>query len=168
MQLVERQVIKPNHRFYPEADRLSLLSNKLYNCDNYYIYGQNFFSGQPTNALGVDRALKKSLKYKALPAQVTHKTLPLLLKTWTSYHSVKLAGAITIAPLSVKQHRKPLIKKIQKKREQGRYVVVFNCQSLSKKVAKKLFPKNMSVCQGLTFGGIEKLPKSWKSGLLLR
>ncbi|MEG5015912.1 MULTISPECIES: hypothetical protein [unclassified Microcoleus] len=108
MQLVERQVIKPNHRFYPEADRLSLLSNKLYNCDNN-IYGQNFFSGQPTNALAVDRTLKKSLKYKALPAQVTHKTLPLLLKTWTSYHSVKLAGAIAIAPLSFKQHRKPLI-----------------------------------------------------------
>ncbi|WP_242722126.1 hypothetical protein [Microcoleus vaginatus] len=43
MQLVERQVIKPNHRFYPQADRLSLLSNKLYNCDNY-IYGQNLRS----------------------------------------------------------------------------------------------------------------------------
>jgi transposase len=118
MQLVERQVIKPNHRFYPEADRLSFLSNKLYNCDNY-IYGQNFFSGQPTNALAVDRALKKSLNDKALPAQVTHKTLPLLLKTWTSYHSVKLAGAITIAPLSFKQHRKSLIKKFRKKESRG-------------------------------------------------
>ncbi|MEG4107264.1 hypothetical protein QUA04_14230 [Microcoleus sp. S13_C5] len=74
MQLVERQVIKPNHRFYPEADRLSLLSNKLYNCDNY-IDGQNFLSGQPTNALAVYRPLKKSLNDKALPTQVTHKTL---------------------------------------------------------------------------------------------
>ena len=120
MQLVERQVIKPNHRFYPEADRLSLLSKKLYNCDNYIIYGQNFFSGQQTNALAVDRALnKKSLKDKALPAQVTHKTLPLLLKTRTSYHSVKLAGAITIAPLSFKQHRKSLTKKIRKKQSRG-------------------------------------------------
>ncbi|MEG4167697.1 MULTISPECIES: hypothetical protein [unclassified Microcoleus] len=119
MQLVERQVIKPNHRFYPEADRLSLLSNKLYNCDNYYIYGQNFFSGQPTNALRVDRILKKSLKYKALPTQVTHKTLQLLLKTWTSYHSVKLAGAIAIALLSFKQHRKSLTKKSRKKESRG-------------------------------------------------
>lgn len=118
MQLVERQVIKPNHRFYPEADRLSLLSNKLYNCDNY-IYGQNFFSGQPTNALAVDRTLKKSLNDKALPTQVTHKTLPLLLKTWTSYHSVKLAVASTIAPLSFKQHRKSLIKKFRKKESRG-------------------------------------------------
>ncbi|MEG4278645.1 hypothetical protein QUA62_14360 [Microcoleus sp. MON1_C1] len=119
MQLVERQVIKPNHRFYPEADRLSLLSKKLYNCDNYIIYGQNFFSGKQTNALAVDRALKNSLKDKALPAQVTHKTLPLLLKTWTSYHSVKLAGAIAIAPLSFKQHRKSLSKKFRKKESRG-------------------------------------------------
>ncbi|UNU23423.1 hypothetical protein D0A37_05595 [Microcoleus vaginatus HSN003] len=63
-----------------------------------------------------------------------------------------------IAPLSFKQHRKSLIKNSEK-REQGRYVVVFNCQSVSKKVAKKLFPKNMSLCGGLTFGGLEKLSK---------
>ncbi|MEG5175501.1 hypothetical protein [Microcoleus sp. B3-D7] len=164
MQLVERQVIKPNHRFYPEADRLSLLSNKLYNCNNYYIYGQNFFSGQLTNSLGVVRSLKKSLNYKALPAQVTHKTLPLLLKTWTSYHSVKLAGAIAIAPLSFKQHRKSLIKKIRKKESRGDMYLYLTVNVL----AKKLFPKNMSFCLGLTFGGLEKLPKSWKSGLFPR
>ncbi|MCC3413543.1 MAG: hypothetical protein JGK24_19370 [Microcoleus sp. PH2017_29_MFU_D_A] len=41
MQLVERQVIKPNHRFLPEADRLFLVSQKLDNCDNN-ISGQNF------------------------------------------------------------------------------------------------------------------------------
>jgi hypothetical protein len=91
MQLVERQVIKPNHRFYPEADRLSLLSKKLYNCDNYIylrskINGQNFFPGQPTNALAVDRTLKKSVNDKALPAKVTQNSLRLLLKAWTSYH----------------------------------------------------------------------------------
>ena len=118
MQLVERQVIKPIHRFYSEADRLYLLSNKLYNCDNY-IYGQNFLSGQPTNALAVDRALKKSLKYKALPAQITQKTLRLLLKTWTSYHGVKLAGAIAIALPSFKQQRKSPIKKFRKKESRG-------------------------------------------------
>lgn len=118
MQLVERQAIKPNQRFYPEADRLSFLSNKLYNCDNY-IYGQNFFSGKPTNALAVDRALKKSLKYKALPAQVTHKTLRLLLKTWTSYHSVKFAGAIAMVQLSFKQHRKCLTKQSRKQESRG-------------------------------------------------
>ncbi|WP_293336787.1 MULTISPECIES: hypothetical protein [unclassified Microcoleus] len=41
MQLVERQAINPNRRFLPEADRLFLVSRKLYNCDNN-ISGQNF------------------------------------------------------------------------------------------------------------------------------
>jgi adenosylmethionine-8-amino-7-oxononanoate aminotransferase len=117
MQLVERQVIKPNHRFYPEADRLSLLSNKLYNCDNY-IYRQNFLL-KPTNALAVDRALKKSVNDKALPAKVTHNTLRLLLTASTSYHGVTLAGAVASAQLSFKQHRKSLIKKFRKKESRG-------------------------------------------------
>ncbi|MFS8119104.1 MAG: hypothetical protein ACMG55_11520 [Microcoleus sp.] len=53
MRLIERQVIKPNHRFYPEADQLSLQSKKHYDCDNY-IYGQNFFPvNQPTLYLSI-------------------------------------------------------------------------------------------------------------------
>jgi len=101
MQLIEKQVIKPNHRFYPEADRLFLLAQN-HNCDNY-IYCQNFFR-QPTNAQGVDRARSKSVDDKALPAKVTQNTLRLLQKAWTSYHSVTLAGVSAIAKLSFKQH----------------------------------------------------------------
>jgi hypothetical protein len=116
MQLVERQIIKPNDRFYPEADRLFLLSKKLDNCENY-IYCQNFFSRQPTNALAADRALKKSVNDKALPAKLTHNTLRLLQTAWTSYHSVTLAGSVDRAQRSFKQHGKSLTIKIQQKKE---------------------------------------------------
>lgn len=135
MQLVERQILKPNHRFYPEADRLFLLSKKLDNCENY-IYCQNFLSHQPTNALAADRALKKSVNDKALPAKVRHSTLRLLLTAWTSYHSVTFAGVVAIAQRSFKQHPKSLTIK-KKKREKGRYVVVLNCQGLSNKACPK-------------------------------
>ena len=90
MQLVERQVIKPNHRFYPKADRLFLLSEN-HNWDNS-TYRQNFLPGQPNNALAVDRALKKSVGDKALPAKKKQKTLWLLQTASTSYHSVTLVG----------------------------------------------------------------------------
>ncbi len=136
MQLVERQIIKPNHRFYPEADRWFLLSKKLYNCENEIIYRQNFLPRQPTNALAADRALKKSVNDKALPAKVRHSTLRLLLTAWTSYHSVTLAGVVAIAQRSFKQHPKSLTIK-KKKREKGRYVVVLNCQGLSNKACPK-------------------------------
>jgi len=118
MQLVERQIIKPNDRFYPEADRLFLLSKKLDNCQNY-IYCQNFFSRQPTNALAADRALKKSVNDKVLPAKLTHNTLRLLQTAWTSYHSVTLAGAVDRAPGSFKQHGKSLTIKSQEKKTEG-------------------------------------------------
>ena len=116
MELVERQIITPNDRFYPEAARLFLLSKKLDNCQNY-IYCQNFFSRQPTNALAANRALKKSVNDKALPAKLTHNTLRLLLTAWTSYHSVTLAGAVDRAQGSLKQHRKSVTIKSQEKKE---------------------------------------------------
>ncbi|MEG4519562.1 MULTISPECIES: transposase [unclassified Microcoleus] len=136
MQLVERHVFKPNHRFYREADRLSWQCKNLYNSANY-IYRQNFFASQETNALAVDRALKTNIDYKALPAKVAQSTLSLVLKAWTSYY------------LWVRNHQKDPTKfqaalKIphyqgsrERKREDGRYVVVFNCQAVSKKALKK-------------------------------
>ena len=136
MQLVERHVIKPNHRFYREADRLSWQCKNLYNSANY-IYPQNFFATQQTNALAVYHALKKSPDYKALPAKVAQSTLGLVLKAWTSYYLVarnyqqdptKFKAAPKIP--HYKGSREP-------KREDGRYVVVFNCQAVSKRALKK-------------------------------
>ncbi|MEG4088058.1 transposase [Microcoleus sp. Pol12B4] len=136
MQLVERHVIKPNHRFYRKADRLSWLCKNLYNSANY-IYRQNFFASQETNALAVDRALKTSLDYKALPAKVAQTTLGLVLKVWTSYY------------LWVRNYQKdptkfqaaPKIPHYQgsrdRKREDVRYVFVFKCQAISKRALKK-------------------------------
>jgi len=136
MQLVERHVIKPNHRFYREADRLSWLCKNLYNSANY-IYRQNFFATQETNALAVYHALKTSPDYKALPAKVAQSTLGLVLKAWTSYY------------LAVRNYQEDPTKfkvapKIphykgsrDRKREDGRYVVVFNCQAVSKRALKK-------------------------------
>jgi len=136
MQLVERHVIKPNHRFYREADRLSWLCKNLYNSANY-IYRQNFFATQQTNALAVYHALKTSPDYKALPAKVAQSTLGLVLKAWTSYYLVvrnyqedptKFKAAPKIPHYKGSRDRK---------REDGRYVVVFNCQAVSKRALKK-------------------------------
>jgi len=136
MQLVERHVIKPNHRFYREADRLSWLCKNLYNSANY-IYRQNFFATQQTNALAVYHALKTTPDYKALPAKVAQSTLGLVLKAWTSYYLVvrnyqedptKFKAAPKIPHYKGSRDRK---------REDGRYVVVFNCQAVSKRALKK-------------------------------
>ena len=136
MQLVERHVIKPNHRFYREADRRSCLCKNLYKSANY-IYRQNFFAPQQTHALAVYHALKTSPDYKALPAKIAKSTLGLVLKAWTSYYLVvrnyqedptKFKGAPQIPHYQGSRARK---------REDGRYLVIFNCQAVSKRALKK-------------------------------
>ena len=136
MQLVERHVIKPNHRFYREADRLSWLCKNLYNSANY-IYRQNFFATQQTNALAVYHALKTSPDYKALPAKVAQSTLGLVLKAWTSYYLVVRNYQEDPTKFKVAPQIPHYQGSRDRKREDGRYVVVFNCQAVSKKALKK-------------------------------
>jgi putative transposase len=136
MQLVERHVIKPNHRFYREADRLFSLCKNLYNSANY-IYRQNFFATQQTNALAVYRALKKSPDYKALPAKVAQSTLSLVLKAWTSYYLVVRNYQQDQTKFKVTPQIPPDQGSRDRKREYGRYVVVFNCQAVPKRALKK-------------------------------
>jgi len=136
MQLVERHVIKPNHRFYREADRLSWLCKNLYNSANY-IYRQNFFATQQTNALAVYHALKTSPDYKALPAKVAQSTLGLVLKAWTSYYLVVRNYQEDPTKFKVAPKIPHYKGSRDRKREDGRYVVVFNCQAVSKRALKK-------------------------------
>ena len=154
MPLVERQVIKPNHRFYRAAHRLFLQCQKLNNCPNY-ICCQKFSPRQPTNALTVHRPLKKGVNNnQALPAKVTENTLRLLMTAWTSDRSVRKM-AIAIAELIFDHHRKFMSKKIQKKREQGRYVMYLTVKLL----AKILVSQNMPVCRRLIFCSHQKSAK---------
>lgn len=141
MQLIERHVIKPNHRFYREADRLSWLCKNLYNSVNN-IYRKNFFASQQTNALAADTALKKSLDYKALPAKVAQSKLGLVLKVGTSYYlpvqnyqedPTKFKAAPQIPHYTGSRERK---------KEEGRYVVVFNGQAVSKRALKKGYARH--------------------------
>ena len=158
MQLVERHVIKPNHRFYREADRRSCLCKNLYKSANY-IYRQNFFAPQQTHALAVYHALKTSPDYKALPAKIAKSTLGLVLKAWTSYYLVvrnyqedptKFKGAPQIPHYQGSRARK---------REDGRYLVIFNCQAVSKRALKK----DMLAPLELIFGCPQKSPRWGKS-----
>ncbi|MEG4626962.1 transposase [Microcoleus sp. w1-18aA5] len=136
MELVERHIIKPNHRFYREADRLSLLCKNLYNSANY-IYHKKFFASQQTNALAVDHALKTSPDYKALPAKLAQSTIGLEIKAWTSYY----LGVRNYQEYTTKFKTAAQSPHYQgsrdRKRENGRYVVVFNCQAVSKRALKK-------------------------------
>ncbi|MCC3407623.1 MAG: hypothetical protein JGK17_18900 [Microcoleus sp. PH2017_10_PVI_O_A] len=130
MQLIERQVIKPNHRFLPEADRLFLVSKKLYNCDNN-ISGQNFSPGKLTNDLAIDPVRSKSVGDQALPAKVRQNTLWLQLTALTSDRGLRLAIARTqlTTKFPVVPQMPDCANAIEKRRKK-RYVVVCQCQAV--------------------------------------
>ncbi|WP_146136576.1 RNA-guided endonuclease InsQ/TnpB family protein [Aphanothece hegewaldii] len=136
MQLVERHLIKPRHKYFGECDKLCLLSKNLYNLANY-IYRQNFFSGVMTNAIEVYHQLKTTPEYQALPSKVAQSTLRLLLRNWTSY--ISASKAYLQNPNKFKGEPKiPHYKgKRSKNRSDGRYVVTYNNQAISKKCLKK-------------------------------
>ncbi|WP_013322829.1 RNA-guided endonuclease InsQ/TnpB family protein [Gloeothece verrucosa] len=136
MQLVERHIIKPGHKYYHEADRLCFLAKNLYNCANY-IYRQNFFRGVGTNAIEVYHQLKTCPDYQALPAKVAQNVLRLVLKNWISYYQALKAYEITPEKFLGKPKIPRYRGTISLNREDGRYVVGYNHQAISKKFFKK-------------------------------
>ena len=135
MQLVERHIIKPTHRFYGEIDRLSFLTKNLYNAANY-IYRQNFFAGKRTDATAVYHALKDTVDYKAIPAKVASDVLRRLFRAWQSYYASIIAYQKD--PDSFKASPSiPKYKGTPGNRSDGRYVVGYNYQAVSKKALKK-------------------------------
>lgn len=136
MQLVERHVIKPGHRYYKTCDQLCWLSKNLYNSATY-IYRQNFFQGVTTNAIEVYHQLKTEADYQALPSKVAQGTLRLALRNWTSYYKAKKSYSKN--PFLFKGEPKiPHYKgKRSKNREDGRFIVSYNSQAISKKLLVK-------------------------------
>ena len=137
MQLVERHVIKLNHPFYAEIDRLSFLTKNLYNAANY-IYRQNFLTGKSTDAKVVYHTLKNTDDYKAIPAKVAQEVLRMLLRAWSSYYAS--INSFQKSPQSFKSPpRIPNYQGTFGDRSDGRYVVSYNKQAYSKRALKKGF-----------------------------
>ncbi|PSF37664.1 transposase [Aphanothece hegewaldii CCALA 016] len=136
MQLVERHLIKRGHRYFNECDQLCWLSKNLYNSATY-IYRQNFFLGVMTNAIEVYHQLKTGVDYKALPSKVAQGTLRLALRNWTSYYQAK-KSYLKNPSLFKGEPKIPHYKGTRKKnREDGRFIVTYNHQAISKKLLKK-------------------------------
>jgi putative transposase len=68
MRLVERHIIKQNHKWFREIDQMSFFSKNLFNCA-VYLCRQAFFNGQPIPTFNqIYHELKKSDDYQALPS----------------------------------------------------------------------------------------------------
>ena len=85
MQLVERHIIKKNHRFWLELDQVSLAAKNLYNRANYNVRQGMILTGEFSNYYLLDKVLKTSPEYQALPAKVSQQTLLNLEQNWRAF-----------------------------------------------------------------------------------
>ena len=67
MKLVERHIIQKNHRFYPEIDRLCLLSKNLYNYGNYLVRQSFIFEKTNLSYYDLQKTLSTQPDYQAMP-----------------------------------------------------------------------------------------------------
>ena len=87
MQLVERHIIKENHKLFKECDKLSFLSKNLYNIANYTIR-QEFIKNSKYISFGeLDNLFisTNQIDYRNLPAKVSKGILRILDRNWSAF-----------------------------------------------------------------------------------
>ena len=131
MQLVERHIITKNHSFWAELDMVCFASKNLYNKANYNVRQSLFYCGEFSNYNLLDKALKSTPEYRALPAKVAQQTLRNLEQNWRSFFS---------ALKEYKSHPDKFLgqPKLPKyKNKEGRHLVIYTTQAVSKKSLKQ-------------------------------
>ena len=132
MRLVERHIIKKNHRFYAEIDRLCFLSKNLYNYANYLCRQSFIFENTYRNYYDIQKTLQSQLDYQAMPAKVSQQVLMILDRNWISFKESNLAYKETPSKFKARPRLPGYKHKIK-----GRNVVVYTAQAISKKQLKQ-------------------------------
>ncbi|NER05848.1 MAG: transposase, partial [Okeania sp. SIO3C4] len=127
MKLVERHIIKSNHRFYKKIDRLCWQSKNLYNYANYLI-GQSFIlEGIYHSYPEIEKKVQRSEPYQAITAKVSQQILIVLDRNWRSF----LATNQVDREQPEKFKGRPKLPKYKKK-ETGRNLLIYTEQAISK------------------------------------
>lgn len=145
MKLVERHIIDSNHSCFNELDVIGFLSKNLYNRANWFIRQCFIITSQLKEEQKTEHAIwiryndiqkmlqkTKDENYYALPTKVAQQVLKLLDKNWTSFfESIKDYNRFP-----EKYTGQPSLPKYKDKKN-GRNILVYTIQSISKKEIKK-------------------------------
>ena len=127
MILTEKHVIKKSNKKFKELDDLCFLSKNLYNSALYSIRQSYFETKEYTNCYSVVGKFTKDnqVDYRSLPSKVSQQTLKMVDQNFKSF----------FACLKSKNVEKVKIPKYLEK--DGRYVVTYTNQAISKKMLKE-------------------------------
>ena len=132
MQLVEKHRIKKTDPRYVLIDRAAFASKNLYNAALYEIRQHFIFCGNYLSYNQMDKMMQKHEAYRALPSKVSQQVLKLLDKNWASDFAAKRADEEDPS----KFLGRPKLPGYKDKQE-GRYVLVYTIQALSKPALRR-------------------------------
>ncbi|MEM9274286.1 MAG: transposase [Cyanobacteria bacterium P01_F01_bin.143] len=132
MRQVERHIVKENSRFWKEIDRLCFLSKNLYNYANYLVRQSFIFDHVYLGYDKVYHLVKEHPDYQALPRKVSQQVLRVLAQNWKSFFEASKA----YKEIPSKFTGRPKLPKYKHK-TQGRNLLIYTIQSISKPWLKK-------------------------------
>jgi len=133
MQLVEKHIIKPTHKYYLEIDNLCFLSKNLYNSALYNIRQYFFETGKYSNYNTIQKKFQSENQpdYIKLPRKISQQILMLVDKNFKSFFKANQQYKIN----SNKFKAKPKLPKYKDKLE-GRFLLTYTIQAISRKELK--------------------------------
>jgi putative transposase len=132
MQLVEKHLIKKTDVRYDLIDRAAFASKNLYNAALYEIRQHFIFCGEYLNYNQMDKRMQKHEAYCSLPRKVSQQVLKLLDKNWASYFAAQTAWKKDPSQFL----GRPKLPGYKDKKE-GRNILVYTIQALSKPALQK-------------------------------
>lgn len=134
---VEKHIIDKSHNLYGYCDEVCFASKNLYNLANYTLRQEFIKTSLWIRTTQLDKLLKSSEAYRALPAQTAQQTLRLLDKNWVSFFEANKSYKEN----PTKFKARPKLPKYKDKIK-GRNIVIFTNQQVRVRNGQIKFAKS--------------------------
>ena len=132
MKLVERTYIDKHHQCFKDIDSLSCRAKNLFNLANYHIRQRYFATKQYIGFFDLYHLLKNEDAYRQLPTKVSKQIVKRVAQTWKGYFKAHPDWRLN----PHKYLGEPRIPRYLNKK-QGRYVVIYPPDAISKPALRK-------------------------------
>jgi putative transposase len=142
MQVVEQHILTRNDTRFEAVDRAAFAAKNLYNAANYLVRQSFIKHNLYLNYYHVHAQMKGHEAYQALPRKVSQQVLRMLDKNWQSFFAALKAYRAQPS----KFRKKPGLPRYLDKTD-GRYVLVYTVQALSKPALKRgvIVPSGLAI-----------------------
>src|SRR5688572_5258916 len=132
MQLVEQHIIRARSPQFGAIDAAAFAAKNLYNAANYLVRQAFIRENVYLNYYAIHAQMKGHEAYQALPRKVSQQVLRMLDKNWQAFFAATRAYQETPS----KFKKRPGLPRYLDKTD-GRYVLVYTIQALSKPALKR-------------------------------